>query len=245
MLYVDLRQAPVFDTAVLATSSARVALDGAKLVSVGLCPGVLCLSRGTAGSADVGGDGIAAWGRWIDGTARLAVLGLEGAYAQRSGDGMHYLVGIPTLTMPTEGTARYSLAGATSPTFSDGSSVPGSFTADAVVRFGSGRDTRIGLEAAVRFADDTRYRFATTGGLADPAASNLTMTAPNAFRGNLAVQADTPGALGCAPSGGGCRAAVSGAFLGPEAARIGLGYTISGPAGDPAVNGVGVLRRKP
>jgi hypothetical protein len=234
----------VVDTVSLATSSARVALDGAKLVSVGLCPGVLCLSRGTAGTADVGGDGIAAWGRWIDGTARLAVLGREGAYAQRSNDGMHYLVGIPTLTMPTEGSARYSLVGATSPTLSDGSSAPGSFTADAVVRFGSGRDTRIGLEAAVRFADDTRYRFATTGGLADPAASNLTMTAPNAFRGNLAVQADAPGALGCAPSGG-CRAAVSGAFLGPDAARMGLGYTISGPGGGPAVNGLGVLRRKP
>lgn len=244
LLYVHLRQAPVIDTAVLATSSARVALDGAKLVSVGLCPGVLCLSRGKAGTADVGGDGIAVWGRWIDGTARLAVLGRESAHVQRSGDGMHYLVGIPTLTMPTEGSARYSLAGATSPTFSDGSSAPGSFNADAVVRFGAGRDTRIGLEAAVRFADDTRYRFATTGGLADPAASNLTMTAPNAFRGNLAVQADAPGALGCAPSGG-CRAAVSGAFLGPEAARMGLGYTISGPGGGPAVNGVGVLRRNP
>jgi hypothetical protein len=158
--------------------------------------------------------------------------------------GMHYLVGIPTLTMPTEGTASYSLAGATQPTFSDGSRAPGLFAADAVVRFASGRDTRVGLDATVRFADDTRYRFATTGGLADPAASNLTMTGANAFRGNLAVQSDAPGALGCAQ--GGCRATVNGTFLGPEAARIGLGYTVSGQApGGTTVNGVGVLRRNP
>jgi hypothetical protein len=241
---VDLRQAPAFDTAVLATSASRVVLDGPRLEAVGLCPGVLCLSRGTAVAADVGGDGVAAWGRWIDGAARLAVLGLGGEHPQSSRTGVHYLVGIPTLTMPTEGTARYSLAGATAPTFSDGSVAPGAFSADAVVRFGSGRDTRIGLEAAVRFADDSRYRFATTGGLADPSASNLTMTAPNAFRGTLAVQADAPGALGCAPSGG-CRASVSGAFLGPDAARMGLGYTVTGPGNGPAVNGVGVLRRNP
>jgi hypothetical protein len=146
--------------------------------------------------------------------------------------------------MPTQGMASYALGGGTQPTFSNGSRSPGLLSANAVVQFATGRDTRVALDGSVAFADDTRYRFSTTGGLADPAATNMTMTGTNTFRGTLSVLADDArNALGC---GGGqtCQAAVSGGFIGPGAAKLGLGFTLSGPgATGPTINGVGFLRR--
>ncbi len=247
LLYVNLLQVPIVNAASLNAESARVGLDAnLRLESIGLCPGVLCLSRGTAQVTDAGGDSIASWGRWIDGAARVSVLFLGSSHDQSSRAGMHYLVGVPTLTMPTSGTASYQLAGATQPTFSDASRNPGIFSGTAVVQFGSGQTTRVALDAQASFAGDATYRFTTTGGLSNPGATNLTMTAPNAFRGTLDVQ--TPGAgnaLGCT-AGQSCRASVSGAFLGPEAARLGLGYSLSrdGASGT-TINGVSVLRRNP
>ncbi|MFZ4758054.1 MAG: hypothetical protein ACOYLX_07790, partial [Burkholderiaceae bacterium] len=242
-LHVDLRGPGAPDAATLSHPDARVVLDGARLDAVGVCPGAGCTSRGTQRVADAGGDGLAAWGRWVDGSARTAVLHTTDAGAGRTS--LHYLVGIPTLTMPTEGAARYAMVGATAPTISDGSRAPGTFIGDAKVFFATGRDTRIAFEGIVRLGDDTRYRFATPGALVTPLATTLTLSGPNTFRTTLPVQAEGPGALGCTTAGA-CRASVSGAFLGPDAARLGVGYTVSGTTpGGPTIDGVGVLRRIP
>jgi hypothetical protein len=247
LLRIELRQAPVVTAATLSASQANVGLDpDLRLRSVGLCPDVLCLLRGRASVTDSGSDGFAAWGRWIDGAARTSVAGQGGDHPQSARAGLHYLVGIPTLTMPTQGSASYQLAGATQPTFSDGSRAPGSFQGSAVVQFATGRDTRVALDGKVHFDGDTRYRFTSTGGLLNPAATNVTMTGTNSFRGTLDVQPDAPtNALGCQPNSP-CRATVSGGFLGPEAARLGVGYTVTGAtAGGTSISGVGVLRRNP
>jgi hypothetical protein len=232
----------------LSGGGSQVTLDGDRaLLSIGTCPGTRCLSRGTATVADGGADSVASWGRWIDGEARTSALGLDTSHPQSPRAGMHYLVGIPTLTMPTSGAASYSLIGATQPTFSDGARMPGSFAGAAVVQFGSGLTTRVALDAQVRFEGDATYRFATTGGLANPSATNLTMTGANAFQGTLAVQTGPDAsALGCSASVA-CKATVTGGFLGPAASTLGLGYTIA-PAGggsQTTINGVGVLRRDP
>jgi hypothetical protein len=154
-------------------------------------------------------------------------------------------VGIPTATLPTQGSARYEIAGGTRPTFSDGSHGPGSFWAGAVVQFAAGTDTRVAFYGKVWFDDDTRYRFLSTGGLEQPAASNLRMNGAGRFQGTLDVLIDrAPNRLGCT-DGASCRAAVSGAFIGPDAARLGVGYTLTGPAGGVSIEGVGMLRRAP
>ncbi len=123
---------------------------------------------------------------------------------------------------------------------------PGIFLASAIVQFATGRDARVGYESKVQFEGDARYRFSSTGGLANPGASNLTMTGTNSFRGTLEVLPDNPAnALGCTPTNP-CRAAVSGGFLGPEAARLGIAYTVGGTGqGGTTISGVGVLRRNP
>jgi hypothetical protein len=247
-LHLELRQAPVVTSATLASARAVVALDEQRrLQSVGLCPSILCLDRGSARVVDAGADAVVSWGRWIDGAARASVLGIGGQAPLDAAAGLHYLVGIPTVTMPTEGSATYSLLGGTRPTFSDGSRAPGQATAAASVWFASGRDTRVGFDGTVAFDGDARYRFVTPGGLANPGASTLRMTGSSTFRGTLDVAADQRGnALGCGTGGAGCRATVSGVFLGPQAGRMGVGYTLSGPgSSDTTVNGVTVLRRDP
>jgi hypothetical protein len=79
---------------------------------------------GTGSHADFNSDGILAWGRW---TGPVVVNG--GAITFGPNQGYHYVVGIPTATMPTSGTATYSLIGATAPTYMDGHTAPGMVTA--------------------------------------------------------------------------------------------------------------------
>jgi hypothetical protein len=231
----------------LSSAGSHVTLDGQRqLLSLGVCPSTRCLTRGSATVAQSGADAIVAWGRWIDGNAHSSAGGVDTSHPLSPTAGMHYLLGIPTLTMPTSGTASYTFLGATGATFSDGSGAPGSFTGSAVVQFGSGKTTRVALDAQVLFVGDATYRFETTGGLSNPAASNITMTGTNTFRGSLGVQTGQPtSALGCSAANA-CKADVTGGFLGPDAARLGLGYTISPPGNTGiAINGVGVLRREP
>lgn len=76
----------------------------------------------TGGAAqETGGDGIIGWGRWIG-------AGISGDYPGGTGfpaanSGLSYVVGKPTLTssLPTAGSATYTLVGATKPSTFDGS----------------------------------------------------------------------------------------------------------------------------
>jgi len=213
----------------VAQGTDRARLDDQRhLESVGICPNVVCTSRGTARVTDAGGNDWLRWGRWIDGTSYLTVAGIKIPRRLGVNDGLHYLVGTPTVTMPTSGDASYRLTGSTAPTFTSGTHAPGVMTGNARVQFGSGQATRVGIDAAVQFSDGTRYRMESRGGLADVGQTELRMNGRTTFAGNIAARPATIDPLAC---GSNCRANVNGGFFGPGARMLGFQYSIGATSG--------------
>jgi hypothetical protein len=153
--------------------------------------------------ADFGTDGILAWGRWI-GTVTVpgSLLGTENYI---SNTGLHYVVGLPTPTLPTSGFATYTLLGATQPTYVDGILGPGTFSGSMSVNFGA--VASIDAIFAVTMPDRT-YGMSVKGAPASTALFSF-----------------SPAVTGCL--GTGCSASVQGFFAGPTAERVGVGYHIA------------------
>jgi len=85
--------------------------------------------------ADFGSDGILTWGRWTG-----PVMLPSGLQNYSPNQGFHYVVGVPTSVLPTNGaTATYAVSGFSRPTYLDGSTEPGNkmtgFTGSLVVTF--------------------------------------------------------------------------------------------------------------
>jgi hypothetical protein len=152
--------------------------------------------------ADFGTDGILAWGRWID---NVSIQGTTVTYNENQG--LHYVVGLPTVLMPLIGTASYSLLGATRPTYTDGSATPGSFSGSLNVDF-----ARLTVGLALNVGIDSKNY--SVGGDATIFGS--------AFSGSSSLTVSELGG-GC---GSGCSASVVGFFGGADAVRAGLGYSI-------------------
>lgn len=194
-----------------------------------------CLDFRQARLAESGHSGAVTWGRFNGGQARLRLLLLDLDNQLQQDRGIHYLAGIPTVTMPTHGVARYTLSGATAPTFGKGGTAPGSFSGQGLVQFGPGTGTRIALEGQIKFSNDQHYRMVTEGAGFDAQGrlntignTSLRMTAPNTFTGQLQVNAlGRSDDMKC--GAGDCRADVNGAFFGQDAAQLGFGYTVSNP----------------
>jgi len=158
---------------------------------------------GTGTHADFGTDGILAWGRWVG-----TVTANNNLETYSGNQGMHYVIGLPTASLPASGTATYALLGATSPTYVDGSAPPGTFNGALTVNFGL-RAT--GVVMALNVGIDGKS-YAIVGNA--PISGSL-------FSGNPTVT----GSLGaCGLSG--CFASVQGFFAGPNVERAGLGYQI-------------------
>jgi hypothetical protein len=156
--------------------------------------------------ADFGTDGILAWGRWIDGVS------LFGTLENYNGNtGLHYVVGLPTATMPTTGTATYTLLGATRPTLIDGSATPGTFSGSLSVDFGS---ASVGMNLNVAVG--------TFGYSINGSASISSSTFSGSFFQGEGLTPTTPSSCSC-----GCSANVQGFFAGANAERAGLGYHIT------------------
>jgi len=239
-----LRQVPAGTSTqeLLANPSTPIALgDDLRLQSLGNCAiSSPCLGVGTAEFADTGSDLYVSWGRWVGGSVSTGNSSLP-LGQNRS---VHYLVGSPTVSMPTSGTFSYSLMGATRPTISDGSVAPGEFRANAVVHFAPAMATRVGLEAQVTMPDG-QYKFSTPGGLGNPDRGGFAMDGTNTFSGTLQTQPNAGGKNGLACGSAGCGVDVQGGFFGPEASRLGLGYSIVEPGSTGrTISGVGVLEKK-
>lgn len=155
--------------------------------------------------ADFATDGIVAWGRWID---DVSVLGTTTTY--NSNQGLHYVVGLPTPSMPSSGAATYSLLGATRPTYTDGSATPGSFSGSLNVDFGN---FTVGLALNVGI-DSKNYSIGGSAGISGSAFSSSL--------GNNVTVSESSGSCGS-----GCSVSVDGFFSGANAIRAGLGYSIS------------------
>ena len=155
--------------------------------------------------AEFSTDGILAWGRW---TGTVAIPGSFQGFENYGPDhGLHYVIGMPTPTLPTSGLATYTLIGATQPTYVDGQSPPGTFSGSLAVNF-----------SGVATID-----------------ANFTITMPDRVYG-LSGQTSTSSALftmslsafngvsGCVNST--CSARIDGFFSGASAERAGVGYHI-------------------
>ncbi|MGD9951900.1 MAG: FecR domain-containing protein [Burkholderiales bacterium] len=162
--------------------------------------------------ADFGTDGILAWGRWIG-----PVLGdscgectVNDDY--NSNQGFHYVVGMPTASMPTTGSARYTMIGATQPTLVSGSATPGTFNGSLTVNFDIGNPT-VGMNLNIA-----------VGSLGYSISGSAPISG-NTFSQQFA-QGEGLAATTQSSCTSGCSAYVQGFFAGTDAARAGLGYHI-------------------
>lgn len=228
--------------------------DQLRLTQLGECDGrrTSCFGLGTAHIVESGTTGHVSWGRWADGKARFQRLMRELAQEIGPDSGMHYLVGAPTLTMPTQGQARYSLSGATSPTFLSGSHAPGRFEGQGLVQFGPGQGTQVAIEGQLKFGDGLHYRMVSQGAQFDSSNqligigdTNIQMTNSNTFSGDLSVSSlGTQDVMKC--GAGDCRATIDGAFFGDQASHLGFSYAVNNPSHaseTDTIQGVAVMKR--
>jgi hypothetical protein len=200
------------------TQGATATFDAAgRLVSISDSFGQVFNSSG-APFPDFGSDGIIAWGRWTGNVTGLGnINGLLAVNENYSADqGFHYVVGVPTASMPTSGSATYTLLGATQPTYVDGSSPPGTLSGSLSVTFG-GQPT-VGVNLNVAMPDGKGYG---VGGTAQVSSNFIFGSTASGL-----TAAGTGGA--CSPV---CTAQVNGFFAGASAERVGLGYLISDAIG--------------
>ncbi len=184
---------------------------------------------GSAQGADLGGDALITWGRWVNGTP-----GRERSYDPSIVDpgdtigaeqGRHYVLGQPSASLPATGTATYNLLGATSPTFADGASAAGTVTSATLAVAWGGRDSSaVALDMALTMPGDGSYRVTTQAGseMITSAAKFLDFATP------VSVTAGTGRACN---GGSACQATINGFFAGDNGARAGLAYRITSGGG--------------
>jgi hypothetical protein len=168
-------------------------------------------SAATPGThAEFGTDGILAWGRW---TGTVTIFGFEGTLTEvySANQGFHYVVGMPTASLPTSGSATYSLLGASSPTYADGLLPPGSLTGGTLgVSWGTGSYDVSLANFRVQMSD-AQYTFS----------GSQTVFSATAFFG-MSGSVTSPTSCSCS----GCGATVTGFFAGTNAERAGVAYHI-------------------
>ena len=165
----------------------------------------LTTSQGTATMADYGGDSIIGWGRWANGTVTIDNV----ATALGANQGLHHFWGVPTPTMPTTGTATYTLLGSTKPTEITGAWAPGTFnSASLSVNFATGVVSS-SLNLYINPGPNNNYVVSGTGSIGGNGFSITGMSGTGS---------------GCAS---GCSGDVSGRFFGTTAERAGLTYKIN------------------
>jgi hypothetical protein len=159
--------------------------------------------------AEFGTDGILAWGRWID---NVNFFGTLETYS--SNTGLHYVVGMPTPSMPQSGQATYALIGATSPTEINGSMTPGTLTGSMSVSDWSAGVITMNLNVSMPSA-----------GLGYIINGDAVISG-SSFSGSFVNGEGINGTnqISCAS---GCSAGVEGFFAGDAATRAGLSYHIN------------------
>lgn len=202
-----------------------------------------------AGTRTEGGiDGTLEWGRWTANVA-LAENGTTRLLRFGPNEGLHYVMGTPTTSLPTTNTGAlgftsYTLSSATSPTFA-GTNVPGgTLTASMGVDFTTGR---LGLSLNAAFPN-FNVLLSTAGGATNPSQWTTQIDATTAqFAGQFgAVQV-----IGNAPATicpGGCSGQFNGFFSGPAAAQAGLVYRaqpVNATQESTVLQGAAVFRKAP
>ena len=177
--------------------------------------------------ANFGTDGVLAWGRWIG-----SVSTSSGPATYDSNQGFHYVVGMPTPTMPRTGGGTYTLTGATQPTYVQQTAVaPGTFSGNLTVDFSL---ARVGLNLSVSMSD-ANYSI---GGAVDIFGNRISGCT---FCDSTFVPTVSGGSCGgCSP----CTVLIDGFFAGSTAERAGLGYHIGDPNAGKDVIGTAAFQKQ-
>jgi hypothetical protein len=174
--------------------------------------------------AEFGTDGILAWGRWIGNVAGKAnidgLLDVDETYDATQG--LHYVIGTPTAVMPTTGTATYSLAGATSPTYVGGGSAPGTLLPSSGLTVTFGATHSIGTNLDIAMSDGKGYKV--TG-------ATTSRTSLFSMNSQQVIVVGTSGGA----CGQGCAGTIQGFFAGANAIRAGVGYEVQDFTGSQVV----------
>ncbi len=237
---VELRNLPIISSASTSTGLAQAEFDSQmRLSSIGLCPSTACLSRVTAKVVDFGADQYVAWGRWTQGIVAAEIFGIPIINELSSFEGIHYLIGVPSSSMPTSGSATYSLLGATQATSRDSELF--TVTGNLAVVFAPKLGTKVGLDLKIQNKPDgLEFNFQTNGGLRDPNQSQLQMINLNRFQGVVLATTNITPQL-CANSA--CKVEISGGFFGEQQQRIGLGYLLRINGAEAKLQGVATFKK--
>ncbi|MES1982734.1 MAG: FecR family protein [Pseudomonadota bacterium] len=168
-----------------------------------------------------GNDGIIGWGRWDGNTTGTSPHPLDPGV-------FHYVVGMPTVNMPTAGSATYTMIGATTPSSSDESH-------GWSVAPGAQLSAYFSNSSPVLYVDSMTISNSTNGYSLHSGTSPLVINNSNStFSGSV----NTTAAAGFSGTSctSGCTTAINGLFAGNSAARAGLAYSINDTVG-PKIQG--------
>lgn len=196
---------------------------------------------------DVAAGPLFALGRWAGGTTggKFNTADNAGLMTLPANGGFHYVIGIPADPIPSSGLAMYSVEAKTVATVSDGTSAPGTITGSLAANL-SGVTTKIGLTLTLDVPGDAMYTVATTGGVADPSQSEITVDqgGNNPKGAWFFSQVITTGGAACA-SGALCSFIINGFVGGAAGEKIALvAHVFSGSGGSPkSVSGAVVFKK--
>ena len=143
--------------------------------------------------------------------------------AQGVNSGRHIVFGapVPPGTFPTVGTFTYNFVATTSPTYSFGTTTPGTLTGSAAVDFAT---LRVGVGMTATMPDQT-YSIQTPGGTANPALSPVTVAKPGSEEpSHFGFGRFTTSPVFCAR---GCDTRITGHFYGAGAAFTSILFTVN------------------
>ncbi len=176
-------------------------------------PGLQFGSIGTAKFSGSSAGGVLGWGSFVNGTFFTD----GGTKNIAAGEGIHFVMGIPTAAMPTSGTASMNLAGATQPTFSNGAGA------------GLGVGTVTSGTLSANFAANTvstSFSTSFSGGYTYSASGSGTISGAG-MGGTISSYTGGMGPV-CYPSP--CSGSFKGFFAGAGASYAGYVYKINVPA---------------
>ena len=151
--------------------------------------------------------GVMGWGRWI------GPVDLGGRLTPTFGvnEGFHYVAGLPTASMPMSGNIPFTLIGATNPTGSDGTILPGTLASGSLTADFTGGRVTVSLTPSF---STWSYNVSMTANI-----SGASMTG-----GGNATESGIPAAnYGCCL----CTASFQGAFFGAGASHAGIAYQLT------------------
>jgi hypothetical protein len=200
------------------------------------------LARGTAQSADVGGDALITWGRWTNGSYEQVQTFGNTPVALGAEQALHYVIGAttPGSNIPASGTASFSLMGATKPTFGDGALAAGTLAGSMSVSWGGAAATKVGMDLTVTMPGDASYSVVTAGGLASPSLSQVQTFFGAQFFGTVPVAS---AGRACTSNPAGCGANIAGFFAGPAAERAGIAYQLGSGNAQQSIHGAAAFKR--